>query len=118
MSANDAGSGFDAILLAAAAARAEDDPEPSAPGVAPLDEPPLTSSATGVVSSLNALPAGGAASADDPASPDELDGGEEELDGGEEIGVGALGLGEAGALGAAERADADVATCAVASPPS
>ena len=110
MSANDAGSGFDAILLAAAAARAEDDPEPSAPGVAPLDEPPLTSSATGVVSSLNALPAGGAASADDPASPDELDGGEE-------IDVGALGLGEAGALGAAERADAEVARRAVASPP-
>jgi hypothetical protein len=110
MSANDAGSGFDAILLAAAAARAEDDPEPSAPGVAPLDEPPLTSSATGVVSSLNALPAGGAASADVPASPDELDGGEE-IDGG------ALGLGEAGALGAEERADAGAATRAVASAP-
>ncbi len=110
MSANDAGSGFDAISLAAADARAEDDPEPSAPGVGSLDEPPLTSSATGVVSSLNALPAGGAASADDPGSLDELGGGEE-------IDVGALGLGEAGALGASERVDADVATRAVTSPP-
>jgi hypothetical protein len=100
MSANDAGSGFDAMLLAAAAARA-DDPDPSAPGVAPLDEPPLTSSATGVESSLKALP-GGAASADVPGSLDELDGG-------------ALGLGEAGALGPAERAEADVATRAVVS---
>jgi len=110
MSANEAGSGFDAMLLAAAAAPAGDDPEPSAPGVAPLDEPSLTSSATGVVSSLNALPAGGAASADVPGSLDALDGGGE-------IDVGALGLGEAGALGAAERADADLATRAVASAP-
>jgi hypothetical protein len=98
MSANDAGSGFDAMLLAAARA---DDPDPSAPGVAPLDEPPLTSSATGVESSLKALPAGGAAR----ASP-------EELDGGEEIADGALGLGEVGAL---ERAQAGVATRAVVS---
>jgi hypothetical protein len=108
MSANDAGSGFAAMLLASAAARAADDPDPSAPGVAPLDEPPLTSSATGVASSLKALPAGGAATADAPASL-------EELDGGEEIGAGALGRGEAGALGAVERAEAEVASRAVVS---
>jgi len=102
MSANDAGSGFAAMLLASAAARAADDPDPSAPGVAPLDEPPLTSSATGVESSLKALPGG----ADAPGSIEELGGGEE---------IGALGRGEAGAFGVVERAEADLATRAVVS---
>jgi hypothetical protein len=99
MSANDAGSGFAAMLLASAAARAADDPEPSAPGVAPVDDPPFTNSATGVESSLKALPA---------------DGSVEIFEGGEET-TGVLGFGELGDF--AVRAETDVATRAVVSAP-
>jgi hypothetical protein len=107
MSANDAGSGFDAMLLAAAAAPA-DDPEPSEPSAALLDGPPLTSSATGFASSLKALPAGGAASV--PVSFAVPDGGDEMFDG-------ALGFGELGPFGPVDRADTDVATRALVSVP-
>jgi hypothetical protein len=110
MSANDAGSGFEAMLLAAAAAFAADDPEPSEPGVAPLEEPPFTSSATGVESSLKALPAGG----DVPTSVEVF---AEVFAGGEEIADGSLGFAEAGGLDAADRAEAEASTRALSSAP-